>query len=248
VSGGNLQEWIRTGRLNKNLPLVLRLALQFCDGMLHLAAGGIKVHRDIKPQNCLLTEDATLKITDFGLAKALEESYSSSQAQTEAVSRCEVAPEEATVDMCTASFVLTRTGMMAGTPAYMAPEQFLDAKRVDVRADVYSFGVMLYEMITGRLPFTGTTWSQLKQLHQSAPVPVLENPHLARIINNCLAKNPKDRFSNFHEISEELLSVCEQIAPGLPASPFYVSTAVRDAAYWFNQGRTCSNWDTLTTP
>ena len=73
VSGGDLRRWIGTPRLTEDLPQVLRFAIQFCDGMIHAAAKGIKVHRDIKPRNCLITEDLTLKVTDFGLAKAFDQ-------------------------------------------------------------------------------------------------------------------------------------------------------------------------------
>jgi len=69
VSGGDLSDWIGTPRLSEDLPQVLRFAIEFCDGMSHALSKGIQAHRDIKPANCLITEDHTLKVTDFGLAK-----------------------------------------------------------------------------------------------------------------------------------------------------------------------------------
>src|SRR6266581_580367 len=72
VSGGDMSSWIGTPRLTEDLPQVLRFAIQFCDGMNHVLSKGIKAHRDIKPQNCLITEDRTLKVTDFGLAKVFD--------------------------------------------------------------------------------------------------------------------------------------------------------------------------------
>ena len=74
VSGGDLDGWIGTPRLTEDLPQVLRFAIQFCDGMIHALSRGIKAHRDIKPANCLITEDRTLKVTDFGLAKVFDDS------------------------------------------------------------------------------------------------------------------------------------------------------------------------------
>src|SRR6185295_12635979 len=117
VSGGDLGDWIGTPRLTEDLPQVLRFAIHFCDGMTHALAKGIQAHRDIKPQNCLITQDGTLKVTDFGLAKVFND-----------VSLSDIE----SLDIESLSLGLTRTGMAAGTPTHMAPEQFGDAKRVDV--------------------------------------------------------------------------------------------------------------------
>jgi serine/threonine protein kinase len=177
VSGGDLGDWIGTPRLTEDLPQVLHFAIQFCDGMTHALSKGIIAHRDIKPQNCLITSDGTLKVTDFGLAKVFDEA---SLIETEAP------------DVESLSINLTRTGRAAGTPTHMAPEQFDDAKRVDVRADIYSFGVMLYQMLTGRLPFAGGTWQEFRQLHKTQQPSPLSTPHAALkpIIETCLAKDP----------------------------------------------------------
>jgi eukaryotic-like serine/threonine-protein kinase len=121
VSGGDLSRWINTPRLTEDLPQVLRLAIQFCDGMTHALAKGVTAHRDIKPQNCLIAQDRTLKVTDFGLAKTFDDT----------------AEVKEITDVKSLNIGLTRTGMAAGTPMYMAPEQFEDAKSVDVRADIY---------------------------------------------------------------------------------------------------------------
>jgi len=163
VSGGDLSDWIGTPRLSEDLPQVLRFAIQLCDGMSHALSKGIQAHRDIKPANCLITEDHTLKVTDFGLAKVFDEARPLDGAGREV--------EAANVPAL--SIGATHTGTGAGTPPYMAPEQFDDAKHVDVRADVYSFGVMLYEMLAGRLPFQGRTWQELERLHKTQPPPHL---------------------------------------------------------------------------
>lgn len=156
VDGGDLSAWIGTPKLTQDLPQVIRFAVQFCDGMVHAMSKGIQAHRDIKPQNCLITSDNTLKITDLGLAKIFLETKARSSPDDEATWDREVGwfkrflggKEKQPVELShKARVLMTQTGAMLGTPAYMAPEQFEDAKHVDVRADVYSFGVMLYEMV-----------------------------------------------------------------------------------------------------
>jgi serine/threonine protein kinase len=135
VSSGDLGGWIGTPRLTEDLPQVLRFVIHFCDGMIHILSKGIKAHRDIKPSNCLVTEDKTLKVTDLGLAKIFDDA--------------DLEPAgESPPKMPRSDMGLSRTGKGVGTLPYMAPEQFDDAKRVDERADIYSFGVMLFEMTT----------------------------------------------------------------------------------------------------
>src|SRR5262249_35794026 len=113
LGGGDLGDWIGAPQLTRDLPQVLRFAVQFCDGMIHASLNGVEVHRDIKPQNCLITEEGELKVTDFGLAKTLN--FADLPYANEVLSRKQKR------DSPTA---LTRTGRGAGTPAYMAPEQF----------------------------------------------------------------------------------------------------------------------------
>jgi len=199
VSGGNLSDWIGTPRLSEDLPQVLRFAIQFCDGMSHALSKGIQAHRDIKPANCLITEDQTLKVTDFGLAKVFDEARPPGGAGRE-------------VEAANApglSIGATRTGTGAGTPPYMAPEQFDDAKHVDVRADVYSFGVMFYEMLAGRLPFQGRTWQEFERQHKTQPPPPLvtcQSP-LINVVHTCLAKDPAARYPNFDVLRARLAEI-----------------------------------------
>jgi tetratricopeptide (TPR) repeat protein len=203
VSGGDLSDWIGTPRLSEDLPQVLRFAIQFCDGMSHALLKGIQAHRDIKPANCLITEDHTLKVTDFGLAKVFDEALPLGGAGREV--EAGNAPG--------LSIGATRTGTGAGTPPYMAPEQFDDAKHVDVRADVYSFGVMLYEMLAGRLPFLGRTWQELERLHKTQPPPPLVTFHLSlvTVVHTCLAKDPAARYANFDVLRARLAEIHESL-------------------------------------
>jgi len=203
VSGGDLSGWIGTPRLTHDLPQVLRFAIQLCDGMSHALSKGIQAHRDLKPQNCLITQDHTLKITDFGLAKVFDDDATPSEAGT---------PE--------AQINLTHTGA-AGTCTHMAPEQFKDAKRVDVRADIYSFGVMLYEMIVGKLPFDGQSWRELELQHLTQPPPelVAPNPELREVVARCLAKKPEERDKDFSGIRERLSKIYERLTGDSPPQP-----------------------------
>lgn len=198
VSGGDLSSWIHSQRLQNDVPLVLRLAIQFCDGMVHANSKGIQVHRDVKPQNCLVTESGVLKVTDFGLAKVIEDSR--------AIESSYVAPS-------TPAIGLTQAGTSFGTCTHMAPEQFDDAKNVDVRADIYSFGIMLFEMLTGSLPFKGRNWSEYEYLHKRQPLPRLSSidSQLTQILEKCTAKIASERVEDFARVRGELCDVFERL-------------------------------------
>lgn len=223
VSGGDLSRWIGTPALTANLPQVLRFAIQFCDGMTHALAKGITAHRDIKPANCLITENHTLKVTDFGLAKMFDDIVTAA-----------VGKETLTEDGSKAG--LSRTGMAVGTPLYMAPEQFDDAKHVDVRADIYSFGIMLFEMVTGRPPFSGQNWRELEQQHQRQSPPALktQDAGLREVVTRCLAKDASKRYADFGELRGELTKIYERLT-GEDAPRPVVGTEL-DAEQWYNKG------------
>lgn len=198
ASGGDLAQWIATCPTEKRLAPTVRFAVQFCEGMVHILSKGIKAHRDIKPSNCLIAENGTLKVTDFGLATVFDDQPLS---------------ESDTADGRGLRYCQTSTGVGAGTPHYMAPEQFEDAKRVDVRADIYSFGVMLYEMATGMLPFNGRTLSDLRRMHTHQEPPSLSSPIavLNEIVRTCLAKDPARRPADFGALREKLQEVFDQL-------------------------------------
>jgi serine/threonine protein kinase len=126
----------------------------------------------------------------------------------------------------------------------MAPEQFKDVDRVDIRADVYSFGVLLHEMIAGSLPFDGNEWDELKEQHQNrapAPLPVGVPGALAAIVNTCLAKDPAARFSNFASVRGELTAAYQELA-GAP-TPERPQGVALDAVEWSNKGASLSHLD-----
>jgi tetratricopeptide (TPR) repeat protein len=197
VSGGDLGAWIGTPRLTNDLPQALRFAIQFCDGMSHALSKGIQAHRDIKPQNCLVTQDNILKVTDFGLAKVFDETPAD--------------PAFAVISAGGPAIHLSVSGKAAGTCTHMAPEQFDDAKHVDVRADIYAFGVTLFQMVRGKLPFVGGTWDEFAQLHRTSPPPPLASGQssLDSIVRKCLAKPAAERYAGFETLRAELASVYE---------------------------------------
>lgn len=225
VPGGDLRSWVGTPRLTEDLAQALRFALQFCDGMIHAAAKGVQVHRDVKPQNCLIGQDHTLKVTDFGMAKVFDE--------VEASKAKKVFRPGATLE--------ASMGGPEGTCTHMAPEQFGDARRVDVRADVYSFGVMLYQMVTGTLPFLGHSWEEMDQLHRTQPPPQLKDfdTRLNDIIQTCLAKKPEARFHNFLEVREWLQEIYQR-KTGQPA-PAPALGSELSAEEWNNKGSSLGN-------
>jgi len=224
VSGGDLGGWIGTPRLTEDLPQLLRFAIQCCDGMIHALSKGIRAHRDIKPRNCLITRDGVLKVTDFGLAKLFEEE--------KLADIPDLAPQSQ-------NFGLTATTV--GTCTHMAPEQFENARQVDLRADIYSFGVMLYQMATGELPFVGQTWQELEHLHKTQPPPWPSgtDQRLADVMQTCLAKDPACRFSGFIQLRDRLGVIYRSIVGSPPPEP--ARGAALTAVEWNNKGSSLDN-------
>jgi serine/threonine protein kinase len=209
IAGGDLGTWIGTTRLKFNFHQSLTFALQFCDGMSYANSKGIKAHRDIKPSNCLVADDGSLKITDFGIAKAFDNSELEGSSSNAINSW-----------MASQNLVMTQTGSGLGTCAYMSPEQFDDAKNVDTTADIYSFGIMLYQMITGRLPLSGDNWKVYEHAHKFLKPSGMrsQHPKLEAIVLTCLEKSPRNRYLNFGVLRKELADVYQEIT-GHPAWP-----------------------------
>jgi serine/threonine-protein kinase len=179
VDGGSIQDWLK--KLGKfSLGDSLHIILACADALQHAHELDL-VHRDIKPDNILLTKKGVVKVADLGLAKGLSEELS-----------------------------LTRTGTGAGTPYYMALEQAKDAKHVDGRCDIYSLGCMLYVFLTGELPFRGETTLELFKAKEAgkfeparrhnAEVP----ERLDLILDKMLAKNPDHRYRTCAEVIADL--------------------------------------------
>ncbi len=184
IEGESLAQRIEKGGLP--LDQALKAATQIADALDRAHRAGV-THRDIKPQNIMLTRDG-VKVLDFGLAKSVAS---------------KPGPTEATLTK-----VLTTEGTVMGTPQYMAPEQF-EGKEADARSDIWAFGAVLYEMVTGQKAFQGKSYSSLVGAILSAdPVPMAVKPFtpasLERLVRRCLQKDPEDRWQTMRDIVIEL--------------------------------------------
>jgi serine/threonine protein kinase len=163
-------------------------ALQIAHGLAAAHAKGI-VHRDLKPENLFVTNDGRVKILDFGLAK-LTGTGDGTQSQTEVPTR--------RVD--------TDPGMVMGTMGYMSPEQ-LKGQRADHRSDIFSFGAILYEMLSGKRAFRGDSMAEtMSAILREDPPDLSEtnktvSPALERLVGHCLEKNPEERFHSARDLA-----------------------------------------------
>jgi hypothetical protein len=198
VQGQTLGDLIPKGGLR--VPQVLKCAVQLTDALAAAHAAGI-IHRDLKPGNVMVTDSGLVKILDFGLAKLADPSP---------MSRLNSADPDATQAMGDAP--LTVEGSIIGTVSYMSPEQ-AQGKKVDPRSDIFSLGVMLYEMVTGVRAFGGeSALGTLSSILRDEAKPIQEiapdvPPPLDQAITRCLRKNPDDRFQSMKELQSALTAL-----------------------------------------
>lgn len=185
------------------LPRLIEIAVEVANGLVEAHSHSI-VHRDLKPKNVVVAPNGRAKILDFGMAKPLTPGP---------------ADDETTMKAETHSLELTREGMVLGTVAYMSPEQ-ATGKAVDSRSDVFAFGVMLYEMATGRKPFEGDSLtSTLAKILETEPPSLAESREdlpleFSRIIRRCLRKSPADRYNDTRDLAVALKDLMVDTSSG----------------------------------
>ncbi|MGZ5493977.1 MAG: protein kinase domain-containing protein, partial [Thermoanaerobaculia bacterium] len=185
---------LRTMQAGERLPLktILRIAVKVADGLAAAHERGI-VHRDLKPENVMISRDGFVKILDFGLAKLVRPI---TQSET-------TAPH-------------TTPGAVFGTVAYMSPEQAA-GRPVDFRSDQFSLGVILFEMLSGRMPFNEATAAETLAaiIRRDAPaIPAVNDvpPELQRIVDRCLSKDPADRYASTRDLARDLREIRDRIS------------------------------------
>jgi predicted ATPase len=190
VEGKTLRELLVSGLLP--MRKAIEIAAQVAEGLSRAHEAGI-THRDLKPENLMVSQDGFVKILDFGLAKRMSTS-------------------EELSDMCTLSSSRTQPGLVLGTLGYMSPEQ-ARGDRLDFRSDQFSFGLVLYEMVTGKRPFQRSTAAEtlVAILREQAEPVELQNraapAPLCWAIERCLAKEPDKRYVSTRDLARELAAI-----------------------------------------
>ncbi len=195
VDGESLRDRLRRER---KLPVdeALRIAREVADALDYAHRQGV-IHRDVKPENLLLTRDIEVLVADFGIGRVFDAS----------------SPDA----------TLTRSGMLIGTPAYMSPEQALAVSRLDGRTDIYSLGCVLYEMLAGQPPYAGSTQQRTIASHVNDPIPSVrrlrpETPApVEAALRRALAKKPEQRFETARRFSDALHAGPEPTRRPVPA-------------------------------
>lgn len=194
VEGRTLRQLLVAG----SLPMrkTIEMAVQVAEGLTKAHESGI-THRDLKPENLMVSHDGLVKILDFGLAKL-------------------ASPREES-DLCTTSAALTPSGLVLGTVGYMSPEQ-AGGQRLDFRADQFSFGLVLYEMVTGKRAFQRSTAPEtLVAILREQALPIgAQNPDapapLCWAIERCLEKDPDKRYASTRDLARELAAIRDRFS------------------------------------
>ena len=237
VEGKNVRQLVAGRPLE--LKSALSIAIQVTDALAYAHSKNI-IHRDIKAGNIMVNSAGQVKILDFGLAKLLEDEQAEANAGMDKTQ-------------------ITELGIPYGTATYAAPEQ-AKGERADARSDIFSTGVLLYEMLTGIWAFQGKTVIDVRhQVLYGTPKPLEEQrqqplpPQLQRIVDKALAKDPKERYQNIARMRDDLRAVLQEIA-GAPLmqgdtfAPSHVDSGVfKRALNWFT-GKSIPEQTSARTP
>jgi len=217
LEGETLSERLARGPLPSEQTL--RYGVEIADALDKAHRQGI-VHRDLKPANVMITKSG-VKLLDFGLAKVMAP-----------------AAEKSSLTSLPTQQNLTQEGTILGTFQYMAPEQ-LEGKEADARTDIFAFGAVLYEMVTGRKAFSAASQASLITAIMSADPPSISSeqpmspPALDRVVKTCLAKDPEDRWQSAGDVRKELKWIAEGSAAGVAAAaPTRSRRRIREWLAW----------------
>src|SRR5205814_8047907 len=207
IEGMTLRGSLVRGRINPHAAL--EIAVQVASALAAAHEAGV-VHRDIKPENIMLRPDGYVKVLDFGIAKLAESAFAQPPSQ------CFGVPGATADGAESMTLAQTNLGSILGTVRYMSPEQARGAP-VDEGTDIWSFGVVLYEMITGHAPFTGETPGEaMHSILETEPSPltryITQIPaELQQIISKTLRKDRGERYQSAHEVLEALQSLRRRV-------------------------------------
>ena len=198
----------------------VNMAIQIATALEEAHKKGI-IHRDLKPSNIMVTDKGSVKLLDFGLAKLYEQNQSISSLPTE-------------------EFPATREGAILGTVAYMSPEQ-AQGQPADARSDIFSFGLVLYEMLSGRRAFSGdSNFMLLEAIVRKEPSPLKTSPQLEKVVKGCLEKNAAARYQTMAEAKVAMVKAStkkvtvnsEEPQPSIAELPFVNMSGDKEQEYF----------------